>query len=262
MKPSTRTWWCAVAVALAAFVPLAAASVPDPALVITASNASGTAVPLAIPFSAFEYYSGGWKYENLAAQNLYTPMPGHAYVAQVKSVWVTLWDDPSLGFVGIQMQYQLCAGSSVTSFTIEPGVVSFPALWAGATAASMDDTFILTDKNYDGDTYLSSLNNYAYKTFYGVTGNPTETFFHGSDSIGTMGGTSVGGVYSVSNNYPLNAGDFEPLGVSVDRIHAEAAFSVTPYDLAQVQHTFAVIPEPAAFGLVSIAGLLLRRRRQ
>lgn len=258
MKPSTRTWWCAVAVALAAFVPLAVASVPDPALVITASNASGTAVPLEIPFSAFDYYYGGWKYENAAPQNLFTAMPEHAYVAQVKSMWITLVDDPSLGVVAIQMQYQLYSGTSLTSFTIEPGMLSFPALWPSATAASMTDTFIVTDENYDGDAYLSALNGEAYKTFYGIAGNPTETYFHGSGSLGPpLGGTTVGGVYETNDNWPL-----EVLGVSVDRIRDEAAFSLTAYDLVQVQHTFAVIPEPAAFGLVTIAGLLLRRRRQ
>jgi len=243
------------------FVPLASASVPDPALVITASNATGTG-QLSVPFSDFDYYYGGWKYSNPAPQNLFTP--GNAWVAQVKSVSFWLWDDPSLGFVGIQAQYDLCAGTSLTDFTIEPGMLSFSTLWSGVTAAAMDDTIILTDENYDGNAYLSALNGDAYKTYYGVPGNPTETYFHGSDSLGPpLGGSTIGGVYQTSDNYPLPLGSYEPLGVSVDRIRVQTAFSLTAQDLVQVQQTFSVvIPEPATVALVSIAGLLLRRPRR
>jgi hypothetical protein len=258
-----RTVMCAVVGLLLATVPFALASVSDPGVSIVATNGNGTAT-LSIPMSSFTYdpFYGEWDYIQSGQVDLYTS-PGHLYVARVKALSAFLIDDPTIG-ASIILQYSLVAGATQTNFTVNSGVVSFGAIPAALAAASMSDTFVLSDINGNGNANLAALNNYAYKTYYGEAAGPTEFFFHGSDSVGSFGGTIPGGIYNAYDNWPAIPGEYENLGVSVDRIRTTTAFSVTAMDESQVQSTFGLnfIPEPATVGLVSVGGLLLLRRRR
>lgn len=255
----TRTALCAVAGLLLATVPFALASVTDPALTITATNGNGTAT-LPIPLSAFTYdpFYGEYDYIQAGQVNLYAP--GNLFVGKIKALSAFLTDDPTIG-PAIILQYTLVAGATQTSFTVDSGVVSFATIPAALAAGAMSDTFVVTDLNQNG-VAIGSLNNYAYKTYYGQAGGP-EFFFHGSDSLGGMSDTSPGSVINAYDNHPAIPGEFENLGVDVDRIRTATGFWLSPMDETQVQSTFMLnyIPEPAAVGLVAVVGLLLRRRR-
>jgi hypothetical protein len=239
------------------------ASLSDPGLVITASNGSGTAT-LPIPLSQFGYDPlwGEWSYFQAGQVNLFAP--GGSYIAKIKNLTAFMVDDPSLG-VSIILQYGLIAGTSLTNFSVDSGVVSFPAIPAALSAANMSDTFTLTELNYDTDNFaqVTALNNYAYKTYYGQAGSPNEFFFHGSDSVGQFGGYGEGWIYNAYDNWPVVPGAYENLGISVDRIRTQTAFSLTQLDEVQVQHTFMLnVPEPATVGLLTLGGLLLISRRR
>ena len=256
-----RLIMCAAATAILLTVPLASASVSDPALIITASNAAGTAT-LPIPLAAFNYDPFYSEYSSSSGQvNLYSP--SSQYVARLKDLTAFMVDDPLMG-VSIILQYTLIAGATDTNFTVDAGPVSFAPIPAALAAASMSDTIVLTDLNYNRDAWLSALNNHAYHTYYGQAGSPNEYFFHGSDSVGSFGGTIEGGVYNAYDNWPLIPGTYENLGIAVDRIRTATAFSLTYMDQAKIQSTFMlnIVPEPATAGFVALGVLLLLHRRR
>ena len=258
MMPHACTRWCAIAVVLLAAVPLVLASVADPALLITASNANGTS-QLSVPFSNFTYddYYHEWDYSHPSPVTL-------ANGAKVSGLNLFIVDDSSYG-VSIVMQYTFLAGTSLTNFTVDVGMVSFAPIPAALAAASMGDTFTLTELNYDQDNFaqLTALDNYAYKTYYGQAGSPNEFFFHGSESAHQFGGYGEGLIYNVDDNWPNVSGTFASLGVAVDRIHTTTAFSLTLLDKVEVQQTFKLkVPEPAGVALLTAGGLLLMRRRR
>ena len=252
----------AVALVLLAAVPFTSAAISDPAVLITATNANGTAT-LSIPMSAFTYYPefGEWDYTQVGITDMFTP--GHQYVARVEALSAFLIDDPTIG-PSITLQYTVIAGTSLTNFTIDAETVSFNPIPASLAAANMSDTLNLTDLNGNAYAWCSALDNYAYKTYYGQAGSPNEFFFHGSDAPGPLGfgTTSQGGVIGTYTNWPETPGEYENLGVSVDRIRTQAGFSLTQQDKLQVQTGFGLnfIPEPST-ALAAVCGLLLLRRR-
>ena len=253
-------WWVAGVLVLCV-APFAAADLSDPGVTITASNASGTATPLTIPLSQF-YYDPGfseWSYFQMTPTYL---MSGSTYIATVEKLYAFIVDDPMLG-PSIALQYDVVGGTSQTNFTISSGFDTFAPISASLAAASMDDTFTITDLNLNSQVRLAALNNYAFKTYYGEAGSGNEYFFHGSTSVGSFQSTQEGGIATAFDNYPTIPGVYESLPVAVDRIRTETAFSLTAEDRAQVIHALRLnaIPEPATVGLVILGGFLIRRRR-
>jgi hypothetical protein len=244
MTQRVHSEWRAAVAVLLAVVPVAFASISDPAVVITASNANGTG-QLAVPLSQFTYYPewGEWDYVQSEPVDLWA---GGQYVAQVEYLAAYLLDSPYVG-PSITLQYTLRAGASVTSFWVDAGPVYFTAIPASSAAASMSDMFTLLELGLDADHFarLAALDNYAYQTFHGRAGSPTEYFFHGSDSLGSVVGNSEGAVYSVYDNWPLIPGAYGGLGIGVDRIRDRTAISVSLLDMVQVTTTLALASIPA-----------------
>jgi hypothetical protein len=244
MLQRVRLKWRAAVAILLATVPLAFASIPDPAVIVTATNANGTG-HLPIPLDQFTYIPelGEWDYVQSTPVDL---SDGGQYVAQVGYLAAYLVDNPAVG-PSITLQYALRAGASPTSFWIAAGPVSFAPIPDLYAAASMSDTFTLLESSSDADNFaqVAALENYAYQTYHGQAGSANEFFFHGSDSLGSMVGHGEGWIYTVYDNWPVIPGAYENLGLSVDRIRTRTAFSLSLRDDVQVATTFALLNSPA-----------------
>lgn len=242
--------------------PIAMAGLENPGLTITASNSDGTATKV-VPLGDFSYDAGygEWSLFWFSPVNL---MDGSKLIARVDNLSMFVVDNP-LNEISITLQYTFIAGpaASDTDFTIVPDMASFPVIPAAEARANMSDTFVITELNNDTDNvvWLSALNNFAYKTYYGYDdGSLTETEFGYSTSVGTIGGIGEGATYNAFDNVPLFG--YSDLGVPVNRARVETAFSLTRLDKAQVSHAFTIVPEPGPLSVMALVavGLFARRR--
>lgn len=162
-----------------------------------------------------------------------------------------------LGVVGdpvVTLRFSLDSDDSSTVWTITSTVVNFSALaspWAYASAA------ITVTSDSDGAVLTGQFaQNKAYEAKY----NGTATYADLVSSISAPADDSVTG----RERSP--AAGWSTIAGSVSSIQSEFKFTLTAGDSASGTSRFEVVPEPSglmalAVGLVSVGGLLARKRR-
>lgn len=244
----------AVGILLAAAA-AASAGIMEPALNITATNDNGTAT-YQVPLAAFSYdpLSGEYAYDRWTPMNL---MNGASYVARLTGLHLYMVDDPALNARFI-MNFGVEAGESLTTFTVAPGTISFPAIPADASAALMSWSFTLAENPNDGDSaaWLRGVGagSPILNTYYNAA-----TLFH--NSVWELGAVGNGAVNTAYDNQPPVG--FEDIPVAVNQMDLAVAFTLTPLDNVEIQGSYVFdVPEPSALGLFAAGVVLMAWRRR
>jgi len=238
---------------------VAIANVDEPAIQVVATNATGTATftrPLSAftPVDGFGYFLDVWSWVDLKTL-------GNQHVAYLTGLHVQLSDDPA-AYAGMSVGFSVTAGNTDTTFTITPGVISFDPIPAPFAAAMMSWGFTCVDSAASGDSHVLMqgvpTGEDIYKTWY----NGTAPF--GDSAIALQAFSTPpgsGAVASLSDNVPLTG--YASLGVPVDEIRSQTAFTLTHLDTADVNTTYWLdLPEPSALALAALGVAALVRRRR
>jgi len=238
----------------------AIANITEPAIQVVATNATGTATftrPLSAftPVDGFGYFLDVWSSVPLVD-------PGnHQTVASLTGLHVQLSDDPA-AYAGLSVGLSATAGNTDTTFTITPGIISFDPIPAPFAAAVMSWGFTCVDSAASGDSHVLMqgvpTGDDIYKAWY----DGTSPF--GGSAIALQASSTPpgsGAVASMSDTVPLLG--YTSLGVPVDEISAQTAFTLTHLDTADVNMTYWLdLPEPSALGLAALGVVTLVRRRR
>jgi hypothetical protein len=219
--------------------------------VIRAENANGVAEYRATFFDG--YFNPDGSYEWTLPQSIMMTNQSGVVIAELQTASVFCHEDPD-----VSLNFNVLAGSIMTTFTITSAQVSFASLAAAEGRASA--SLSVTDLTGDGanvsplgqpGVYLSQYN--------GVV--PGGTTFHDLLTAGVS--TALpGGSQTTSEDFP-GGGAFAPIGVPVTDINSRFRFSLSAGDLASGTSIFRVqaIPTPGALALLGLGGLAAGRRR-
>ena len=227
---------------------IARADVSDPALIITASNGSGSGT-FQVTSDQLNFNDGvySWSGSNIVIEN-----GSGDTIALVESITLAYRQDPV-----ITLFFDVMAGGTDTFFSITSGLLSFPTIQDPNAAASVGLT--LTDSDVNGSASLvgatSTGNGFAYLAQYNGLVPGGTTFVEAIDSLSVnvpAGSTST----SFNSGFSIVPGD-------VSSMSAEIAFQLSANDSASGTSVYAMIPEPASLSLLVLgAGLLATRRRR
>lgn len=233
----------------------ASASPLDPFIVVSASNGSGTG-SVTVPLAATTLLPNGSRvYQQVGSVNI---MDGANVVATINGLFglVRPQQSPTLGH-GINVTFDLIAGSSSTTFTIDSALFDIPP--DPTAAARVSGNVGVTDSNSNGVS-LSGLNagGFAYRSAYNGAapgGSQFAAFFS------TVADPNPGGSQSASDAFP-GGGLYNPIGAA-SNMSVRWNFSLTAGDQAAGGGIFEIIPAPGAAALFGLAGLgMLRRSRR
>ncbi|MGE3182911.1 MAG: hypothetical protein AB7N71_14865 [Phycisphaerae bacterium] len=216
--------------------------ISDPALVVQASNASGTGSFSVGVDQLTETAPGQYSFVQLTPIQIEDTQSGD-FVATLTNATLFLVPDPQIG-IGFAVQ----AGSSDTVFTITSALLSFPALMnqTGEASAALTLTDVggngalLTGNGPSGNSYAAQYN--------GVV--PGGTTFASGISMLSSGGSTAGAINVLPT---LIAG-------SVTDMSAQFSFTLSANDLASGTSNYSITPEPATLSLLALGFLALRRR--
>jgi hypothetical protein len=234
---------------------VALANIPDPAIVLTATNATGTAT-FQRNLSQFTYDPLYGEYSlDVWGQNLNTPTG--QYVAKLNGLHVFLCDQPAQ-YAHIIMNFSVDAGNTDTQFTVAPSLVAFPTIPAAASAGTMSWAFVVADRAQSGDAHVHAAGLPAGQDIYRASYNGGTPF---GNSVTGLEAWGAEGVASLFDNYPPQGG-FVDIPVAVSSMDAVTSFSLTKMDNADIQTTFVLdAPEPATIGLLlGLTALAFRKR--
>ncbi len=155
----------------------------------------------------------------------------------------------------ISMNFNVQASNQNTIFSVTSGLLSFPEISSPIGRASAGVT--VTDLNGDGAT-LSPDGGYMYASQYNGD-YPNGTPFADLLSSPVTAGAFQSG--SGSDEYP-GGGNFANIGEPIVSMSAAWTFTLSAFDVASGTSTFVVVPTPAGFGLLGMAGLVVLRRRR
>lgn len=154
---------------------------------------------------------------------------------------------------GIDIDYQVLAGSNATTFELLSPTLFFDSILNGTALTSA--TLGGTDQNNNGITITPGLSNgFAYQALF--NGSSVFTNYFGSVLANPAASGSVG----LAGNPPV-AGVFTPIG-PVSSMRAKLQFTVSGGDSAAGTSTFSVAPAPGAAALLGLGGLVIGRRRR
>lgn len=156
---------------------------------------------------------------------------------------------------GIDVDYTVLAGGSLTSFELITPTVFFDPIFGGASATT-SATRIGTDQNGNGISIDPALG----------TGFSYETTFNGPNLFKNYFNTTLGNINpggSVNQDANMTPqGSFEPIPGVVSSMAARFKFDVSAGDAAGGTSTYAITPAPGAAALLGLGGLLAARRRR
>jgi MYXO-CTERM domain-containing protein len=229
----------------------AAASVSNYALRVGASNASGSG-SVDIPLSDLEFVPAlnRYRWTQGLAEDIFDESSGR-FIARLDSSTGFYAGDPQ-----VNLGFAVTAGSSLTTFTISSGLLSFAPIDSSVAIGRASAALTVTDSDFNGTAELvgtgpSSLGPRAYRANY-----------NGSTQFSALL-TSViappGGSGSMSDNDPP-LGD-RSVGATASDMGVVLQFTVTPSDQGSGTTNYRITPEPAALAALAIGGLALLRRR-
>ncbi len=227
---------------------IAQADVSDPALIITASNGSGSGT-FQVTSDQLNFSDGVYSW---SGSNIVIESGSGDTIALVESITLAYRQDPV-----ITLFFDVMAGGTDTFFSITSGLLSFPTIQDPNAAASVGLT--LTDSDVSGSASLvgatSTGNGFAYVAQYNGLVPGGTTFVEAIDSLSVnvpAGSTST----SFNSGFSIVPGD-------VSSMSAEIAFQLSANDAASGTSVYAMIPEPASLSLLVLgAGLVAARRRR
>jgi hypothetical protein len=235
----------AAGLATIAFGASAMASVTDPFLHVTASNASGSGtfdVPLAdVTMNA----NGSFSYVLPAPVQI---MSGPNVIAEITAM--TSFVRPLTGGLPnlISVGFTFFAGTSTTTFTVDSTLLTInPIMGEGARTSA---GFTITDMDGNGATMAGTNGPGSFVAQY--NGN--------TQFANVLPGTAVGPGGSQTMNAALpGGGAYTSLG-NVDSMSSHWGFTLTGNDQVGVTSVWEVIPAPGTLALMGLASLSLSRR--
>lgn len=154
---------------------------------------------------------------------------------------------------GIDIDYQVLAGSNATTFELLSPTLFFDAILNGTALSSA--TLGGTDQNNNGITITPGLGSgFAYQAMF----NGSSLFTNYFNSV--LANPAASGSVGDAGNPPI-PGVFTPIGM-VSSMRAQLQFTVSAGDSAAGTSTFGVAPAPGAAALLGVGGLFLGRRRR
>lgn len=239
-------------------VPLAAASLSNPVFHILATNASGTA-EYSVPDSALVYNAGlqAWQWSSAGSVTL-TDQSNNEDIARLAQAAITLRDfGTATRSRQISMTYALEAGTSLTTFTVESSLLSFPIVPDSLAMGKASFAAGVTDQNGDGATLhaVGPNGNGMYTAAYNGFGHAGSVFSNLINSVYA----GPGGSNNASANDP--ASGYRPVGAAVYDMSAVLDFTLTAGDLTSASTGFYIAPEPTSAGLLGLVLVALLRRR-
>jgi len=229
----------------------ASATLTDPFIRVTATNASGTGT-FTVPLADVTINPNGSAIWILPAP--VDVMDGPTVIARLTQM--TGFVRPTIGALPnlISLGFTFTAGSSATTFTVDSTVFGINPITDEAGRASGGVT--VTDRNSDGVTLTgASPNGFAYRTAYNGAA-PGGTQF--ADLIQ---GVSAGpaGSNTVNMSSP-GGGLYTPIGDVTD-MSSRWQFVLTANDQVGATSVWEVIPAPGTVSLLALGGLVAARRR-
>jgi MYXO-CTERM domain-containing protein len=240
------------AISILASVGSALGDISQDVFVIRAENANGVAEYRATFFDG--YFNPDGSYEWTLPQAIMMTNPQGVPIAMLQSASVMCHDDPD-----VSLNFNVLAGSIMTTFTISSATVSFATLAQAEGRSSA--TIALTDLTSDSAT-LSPANGQAgaYTSRYNGAA-PGGTIFHDSFTSPVVEAVP-GGSTTATDDFP-GGGLFSPISGPVSDISSRFAFTLSAGDLASGTSIFRVqaVPTPGALALLGLGALAAGRRR-
>ncbi len=170
-------------------------------------------------------------------------------IALLQNANVLLQADPKIA-VGFSVQ----SGASLTTFTIESAVLSFPTI-SDAVSEGMASVSMNVSDAWGGDgvtlAELGAPGSGIYQTFY----NTDQLFVN----LISMVSAGPGGSGNMFQNYPPVG--YTDVAGDVSSMHSWFGFTLTPGDIGGATSLYEIVPEPATFGLLVVLALVAVRRR-
>jgi hypothetical protein len=225
----------------------ASASFSNPAVIITATNQSGSGSML-VQLN-----------EGVLANDTWTWSLAHDYVIRsdagtvigtVRRLDAFLDSDPQAN-----VTFGVMAGTSDTTFTLSSGLVSFAPITNARGRASA--SISLTDLNGNGATL----------TGLGSGGSRYRANYNGAVPGGTaftnlLTGTETAGSFASAtfNDSTPGGPGFIPIAGTVTDMSAQYNFTLSANDSASGTSVFVIVPSAGTAGLLAMAGLVAFRR--
>lgn len=221
-------------------------SISDPAMMVTARNAQGTA-SMMITLSQGVWSGAGaertWTWQSDFEYELYDPVSGQR-VALLKDLFCEMIADPQ-----VTVNFTAVSGVTDTTFTFTSGLLSYAAIPGSVAFATAGTT--VTDNDSNGATLTGLYGGDAYKATY-----------NGSSVFDTLIST-----YSVPADDTLAKSERSPgsgttaIGTT-SSMQADWNFTLSANDQVGGTSRFSIVPAPGAMGLMGVAGLMAGRRRR
>ncbi len=238
----------ALSVMLVAPVLVATADVSDIIFRVTATNDAGSG-SFEATFDQMVYYPTQqvWVWSTGAVPIMDDDF-GTTQIAVLQNANVLLQADPK-----IAMGFSVQSGASLTTFTIESAVLSFPTI-PDVASEGMASVALNVSDAWAGDgvtmAELGAAGSGVYQTYY----NTDQLFVNLLSQVSA----GPGGSGSVFQNYP-------PIGYAdvagdVSSMHSWFGFTLTPGDIGGATSLYEIVPEPATFVLLVLALVAVRRR--
>ncbi len=261
-KMMKRSWvmLCAALLVGLLVAPMASADISETIFNLAVTNTNGSSATFSVPSTALEPDpgTGGYIWELEFAEELWD-FNNNDLVATLNQATVRIVED-SNSFPRIISNFQINNGEADSEFLVESPVVSFdPILPAAYSEGRATASFTLTDHNDGIPAELAGLdpdNGLGIFTAY-YNGYPAGTEF--ANLVAYMS-VDNGGSESASQAFPP-VGTWAPIGVDVNDISFNNAFTLTGSDQMSGQTSFMVTPEPGALMLLGVGLAFLARRR-
>lgn len=236
------------AAALLAFTGAAARadSISDPAMMVTATSAQGSA-SLMITLSDGVWSGRGpdrtWTWRSQFEYQLYDPVTG-AQVGMLKDLFCEMVADPQ-----VTVNFTAVSGMSDTTFTFSSGLLSYAPITgstafatAGATVTDNDSNGATLTGLFGGDAFQATYNGASvFDTLIGSFSVPVDNSLAISDRSPASGQTAIG---------------------TTSSMQADWWFTLSANDQVGGTSRFSIVPAPGALGLMGAAGLVAIRRRR